>query len=465
MEETENKRSPTNNPGIPGWIRLLFGFPLAALGVFVTAVTGLLLTAYVATRIGGGPREPRLLGTCFIWLLFGLGPLVAGMWLLKNSSKAPISAKGYSIILLLLAVLGADMFLGPKNWRGILRREKTVQADAATLPGTFVTPHLDTEIRPGTNLLWCGTFQLVWNETCARLGGDLRLVGPRVDSLIQSPVAAALNKHSFTRDCIDDASYILQAGLVKDRIYESIHRAVRDKFGFEPRLALDEDLTPRAQDFVAYACLWKKLSFPVPFERLDDSFKFQGRQVRAFGLGRTKASHDAMSPQVLVLDYRDKNDFVVQLKTTSAEDRLILAKVEPRGTLGEMVADVRERVQNCPGEPAGSNDVLIVPRMSFDILRKYSEIEGSWLVPIGRDAARDLFVVSALQSIRFEMNEKGVELLSEAHMALACGREREPDRPHIMIFDEPFLVMLERTEAPMPYCAFWLDNPQLMVPW
>jgi hypothetical protein len=108
---------------------------------------------------------------------------------------------------------------------------------------------------------------------------------------------------------------------------------------------------------------------------------------------------------------------------------------------------------------------LIVPRVGFDLLREYSEIETRWLVPTDGKVAPDLLLLSALQTIKFEMNEKGVELRSEAHMAFGCGKEGEPHRKHLMIFDQPFLVLLERTGARMPYFALWVDNPELLVPW
>ena len=464
MEISQKDQELSPGQEIPGWIRVLFGFPLAALGGFVTALVVLFLFMYVASRIGGGPRAPGLIGGCFFWLLFGGVPLAIGTWLLRNTSKPPVSRKVILSVLLCFLVLGADVLCGPKNWRGVFRRERTVRGDAANLNGTFITAHLDAEIRPGTNLLWCGTFQLAWNEACSLAGGDLRLVNFQADSLIQSPIAAALNQHSFTKDCIDEASYVAMSGLVSDKTREKIVNAVKNKLGFDPRLLPEKGLTPRPHDFVAYACLWKKLSFPMPFERLDDSFRFANKQVRAFGLGKTKASHEAMCPQVLVLDYQNEDDFVIELKTTAAGDRLILAKVQPKGTLGEMAATIRARSLKRPGQPAGTNDVLIVPRVSLDIIRHFSEIENHWLVPVGRNVAPDLFLQSAMQSTKFEMNEKGVELLSEAHMAFACAQEREPVRPHIMVFDKPFLVTLERNDARMPFFVLWVDNPELLVP-
>src|SRR5205823_7172271 len=139
---------------------------------------------------------------------------------------------------------------------------------------------------------------------------------------------------------------------------------------------------------------------------------------------------------------QNSDDFIIEIKTTSSGDRLILAELRPEGTLGEMAAKIHQRADKSYGQQAGTNDVLIVPRISLDIVRRYWEIENYWLLPLGRTVAPDLFLLTAMQSIKFEMNEQGVELQSEAHMAFGCGREPEPARPHIMVFDKPFLVVL-----------------------
>jgi serine protease inhibitor len=60
------------------------------------------------------------------------------------------------------------------------------------------------------------------------------------------------------------------------------------------------------------------------------------------------------------------------------------------------------------------------------------------------------------------MDEKGVRLKSESHMAFSCARSPLPS--HIMIFDKPFLVVLERADAKVPYFVMWIDNPELLVP-
>jgi hypothetical protein len=366
----------------------------------------------------------------------------------------------------LLLVIGADTQCGPKNWHAPFRPQKLAAGNASTFKDTFVTANLEAEIHPGTNLLWCGTFQLAWNEAGKVTGGNLQLAGAESQSPAQDPMITALNQQAFARDCVDDASYVAMAGFVRDKMDQQILKAVNEKFhgAFQRRLLPEKYTTGRPQDLVAYACLWKKLSFPVPFERLEDSFTFGATKVRAFGIGRTEASHEGMYSQVQILDYQDGTNFVVELKTATPGDRLILATVEPKATLGGTVRSV-EQIAHATGEPAGTNDILIVPRIAFDLVREYWELEGRRLVPGTTKVAPDLTLLSALQSIKFEMNEKGVELQSEAHMAFGCAGPREPKREHIMIFNQPFLVLMERQGARMPYFALWVDNPELLVKW
>ena len=402
---------------------------------------------------------PELINFLVFWLIFGAGPFAAGILLLpaKPASKRPWYRVLVGVLLLFL-VVGVDGNFGPTNWHTLFRQEKLPGTDAASLKQTIVSPHLEAEITKGTNVLWCGTFQLAWNEACDLTGGDLQFDRDH-------PLVTVLNKHAFTKDSIDGSSYVAMAGFVKDDIHEKIQRAISEKFNgsFKPRFVPDKKLTPRPQDFVAYACLYKNLNFPVPFERLDELLPFAGVQVLAFGIGPHKAAQDGMYPQVLILDYQNEDDFVIELKTKSEGDRLILAKVQPKGTLGDTVMSVRERIAQTNVESAATNDLLTVPRMKLDLTREYSEIEGLHLVPQGANIAKDLVLLSAVQNTQFELNEKGAVLRSEAHMSIGCAKQQEPVPKHKLVFNKPFLVLLERTDAKMPYFAVWVDNAELLV--
>ena len=111
-------------------------------------------------------------------------------------------------------------------------------------------------------------------------------------------------------------------------------------------------------------------------------------------------------------------------------------------------------------------DILKIPKMNYNIRRKYNELMAKKLIVKNPEIAQDLIVMSAEQSIRFQMDEEGVKLKSESTTTFGCSKSApEPQPQHIMIFDKPFLVLLKNSKADTPYFAMWVSNPELLVPW
>lgn len=356
--------------------------------------------------------------------------------------------------LALLFGTGAQVELKPPRTLDRLRQDGCLQADAAQLKDTVVTPVLEAPIGKRRNVLWCGAFQLAWNEACTLFGQDLRFAGP-------TPWAEALNRKTFTGNDLDPASCVALAGYVKDGIYPKIKQAMAAKFPQRPPTLPPPRGLP--QEFVAYAFLSKSLAFATPFGVLDRPLRFEHERVAAFGLRQRQRDAAEMAAQVLILDYRDSDDFVIELKSRSAADRLILAKVPPGDTLAATVAQVQARSQNQTPPTANPWDVLSVPKINFDIRRRYHELEGKPLALDHSPAPAGLRLTDALQDTRFRLDEKGVELTSEAHLRGGCSAKPRSQRR--LIFDEPFLVLMQQADRATPYFALWVGTPTLLVPW
>ena len=67
-----------------------------------------------------------------------------------------------------------------------------------------------------------------------------------------------------------------------------------------------------------------------------------------------------------VLDFRSPNDFIVELRTKSEGDLVILARTRPGKTLRETTAAVQDRALRGKPSPACEGDVLKVPEFNFD---------------------------------------------------------------------------------------------------
>jgi hypothetical protein len=446
---------------MPKWLRLLLGVPLALFGGVVSLSLGCFAFGFIIFRMGGGRPEPAAMGILVFWIFLGALPLGLGIRILHTQHiRRRFWWWSIAAMSVLFFVAAIDGTAGPTNWHHAFRKEIPTTSDAANFKQTIVSPHLEVAVVPGTNLLWCGTMQLAWNEACRISGGDLQFQD-------QPPMVPIMNKHSFAKDALDEASYVAMAGLVKDKIHQKIREAVEAKFGsdYKPRLIPDKSLTPNPDDMVAYALLYKQLSFPSAFEKMDEQFTFGQTPVSAFGFRDHKQGIEDLYKQVVVLSYEDSDNFIIELTTKSEGDRLILAKVKPGAMLQNTVEVVNGRIEQGQSEAATTNDVLLVPRIKLDVTRRYSEIEGLHFRPKGTNVSKDLWLRSAAQAILFEMNEKGVELKSEAHMALGCEKSSEPEKKHIMIFDKPFLLMLQRRGVQTPYLVLWVDNPEVLVSW
>jgi hypothetical protein len=365
----------------------------------------------------------------------------------------------FSLVIGVLLFLSIDckQSIDAANHDSVFNNDKLLAVQGSDLKQTVVTATINAPFEQGKNMVWCGTFQLAWNESCVLVGEDLHF-NP------EPSIVAELNKKVFTKDDLDATSYIALAGFVKDDIYQKIRQSLQEKFGgaAKPRCIPPESQTPRPQDIVAYAYLFKNLEFGVPFERLEKALDFGRGEVSAFGMGEPKYAHEQMAAQVLILDYNGPDDFVIELKTKSQGDRLILAKIQPKANLAETVVAAKNRSDSAKVQTCLAEDELAIPKFNFDITRTYSEIEGTRLIVQNPMVANDLLMQSAVQDIRFQMDEKGVILKSESHMTFACAKAPSPR--HIMIFNKPFLVFLERTNATTPYLAMWIDNSELLVP-
>ncbi len=326
--------------------------------------------------------------------------------------------------------------------------EAALKATADQLKETFITAHLDAKIETGRNLLWCATFQLAWNELCKLTGGPIEIDGA-------PEFARSLNARSVEAGDLDAKSFVAMAGKVEDGILEEIARALEEKFEglASPELLPAPGALPTSW-WVTYAYLFKHLPFEFAFTRWNRPAMFGQKSVAAFGIDqyfRRQKAEIKMASQVSIIDFKSNDNFLIELKTRSKDDRLILAKIPPAKTLAATIEVVHARLAEGKRTAMGEMETLWIPVLDFDVLRDYTEI-------IARDEKETgLPIVVARQSIRFRLDETGAVLKSEAIGALGA-------RANSYLFNKPFLILLERRDAHNPYFALWVDNAELLVP-
>lgn len=317
---------------------------------------------------------------------------------------------------------------------------------SADLPEkTTITPSLDIPHQKNQNLIWCGTFQLAWNAFAAAFcNGPMQLEGsPQIEK--------SLNAAKFSERSIDAESIYIKTARMSPKLLDEIAAELRKRFGEN---ALPPPKPPRETGTVAYAFLYKSLSFRKPFNTLkmdwtDDAGATSTQS--SFGLDPVTPETPAELRNQINIFHEDqkKNEYIIELKNTSARDRIILALVDPAATFKDTVAAVEKRVNNPEHVPfpIALSDRCVIPSIRLSVERVFDELRG--LRILNAKIPEATLVCDARQRIAFNLNEKGAELKSDS---LFGGMKNGHDPRHIK-FNRPFLLLLQRSGVQEPYLA------------
>jgi hypothetical protein len=312
---------------------------------------------------------------------------------------------------------------------------------------------LDVSHDPGRDLLWCVAFQACWDELRAWLHTDT------VDIVPESTLADALNRERAAADELPQGAVVAGAGTVGEGVLDRLSAAAAAAFGEEadlPMLATLRAQPHDPRDVIAYAALLRRLAFATAFQRVE-RFGFGAGQVRAFETGGPGAREQRA--QVTVHRYTSRQDFVCELATDHDDESILIARLEPRATLRETVSQVLAATEQGPAQAMESQDRLEVPCVAVDVAVTFDE-----LVHRSIHAPTGVFpIAGAAQNLRLELDETGAFVRSEASLLLRGMAIQRMPEPRELICDGPFLLMLRRRGARLPYVAAWIATPQLLV--
>ncbi len=313
--------------------------------------------------------------------------------------------------------------------------------------GTRLSPVVSAGINKGENLVWCATFQMAWDRAGGTLGRPLTFKP-------QPPVADELNRRTFDLKWVEEDAVFVSSGVAKAGAEEEITAGVR-RLGCKDSELL-KDLAPRLMpgELVFFAMLKKDLAFPKPFARLG-SRRFAGKDVPCFGFAPEHTGAEELRRQVRVHHYGAENDFVIELLARDRHEQLLLAKLPELPATLTAARDATLKNLSADAPEAAWNDLLVVPNMALAVKTRFKELEGL------KETKSGLILTQAMQLVDFQMDEKGVKLKSEAAVSFGCSAQPHIE-PRRIILKPPFVILMKRRDAPEPYFAAWVANPDLL---
>lgn len=288
--------------------------------------------------------------------------------------------------------------------------------------------------------VWVGTFQLVWNDFMDRVIHNPVRFREGTPVMVQE-----LNKQLFTTDDISDSSYYKITAKVTNNTKKQISKAIRKKFKESSDILDKLDLTPRNDKYIIYAMLKKDFEFKNEFNKLGKSAFGEDQTAEYFGV--KKGSKDEFGSGVKVLFYNDKDDFAVML-TTKTNDEVYLYKNSANKEFYYLYADMLKKQDAYQGSKEfGNDDELKVPNIKLFEEKAFKELAGR------RVMGTNLQIDQAIETIKFEMDNKGVKLKSEAAMTFMKMSLMPDDEQRLFYLDDTFVIFLKEKGKKNPYFA------------
>ena len=312
--------------------------------------------------------------------------------------------------------------------------------------------------------MWCGTFQLVWNDMVNEVVKQDVVFNPQLE------IVKNLNKQTFTNKELSPDSYYSKFWLLTLDLKEEIENGIREKFN-ETSDILDQwadwDDVPQSDDYYEwkgikkywfYAMLKKIFKFENIFDQLDEwKFADKYENIKYFWIKWSSSSK--LYKQVYVYYYNSDSNFAVALKTREWED-VILARWIRWDSFVDIYNNILKNEKKYDWEHYfTSHDYLKVPELKFKTLTGFAELEDKEFPAVDWDIC---WIDKALQTIELKLDKEWWEIKSEAWIAM--WRETIWISTHTKVehryfyFDKPYVMFLKEEDKDLPYFAAQISD-------
>ena len=200
--------------------------------------------------------------------------------------------------------------------------------------------------------------------------------------------------------------------------------------------------------YLFYAMLIKNFDFQSRFDMLENgTFANSQEQIPYFGID--KKSRDTLYDKVHVLFYNNPFDYAVSLN--SDKDEVILYRTSTKKDFLSLYNILEQKSKKFKGNKAFvAGDQLKVPYMSIKQDTSYDVLCGKEIANTDR-----LYIDKALQTVQFNMNNKGVKLKSEAVMNIMTMSMpiMVAENGRNFFFNDTFVLFMKEKDKSMPYFA------------
>ena len=344
-----------------------------------------------------------------------------------------------------------------------------------------------------TDDVWGPTFQLCWNEF-------INLIGtPKVEYVEGKPkLADELNKQKFIKDDLNPDDYYIAVGKQTLKLKRSIEKGIWDKFK-EKSDILDKFTFPDIADdktnqWFIYSMLLKNFPFIARFDNLPNDYfnKIETQKYKYFGFMKdvkfqdrdSDENKDKLEGTIESLFYANDNDFALKITDKNDKEEMILYLTDSNASFEQLYSEIKEKslkkkeytqnrtkddLQKHPNAIISIVNYYKIPYLHIDRTTDFNKELADKDIK-GKDYINnpgDIWVIlKTLQTVKFDMDNKGARLKSEAALRVADKIAMYVEKIYLedfYYFDRPFVLFLKEKGKDKPYFAVRIKDGKYLV--
>ncbi len=352
--------------------------------------------------------------------------------MLKNISK--IIWNIFVTILVLIAIIG-DVNMVNASQKEIIKPQKITQE--------FLPTYSKQGFAVAKGNSWTPTFQLCWNEFINLV--DRNNTIEFVDG--NPPLADELNKQKFTKEDLNENSYYIKVGKMTLNLKKEIEKGIWDKFKEKSDILnsfkFENVADNETNKYFIYSMLLKNFPFKTAFTDIEPKYFGADKttKYKFFGLDSARRIKSEQLRQLGNIFYANDNDFAFKLYNEDNSEEMIFYMTDSTASFDEIYYEMLDKAKH-ENEYSQKrvNDIisknpekyknkeisikysnfLQVPYIHIDEMLDYNkELADRKIKAKDYEKIGDYWKIDkTIQTIKFDLNNKGAKLKSEAAMAV-----------------------------------------------
>lgn len=339
-----------------------------------------------------------------------------------------------------------------------------------------------------SNDAWTATFQLCWNEF-------IELVGTKKIEYVDGnpPLADELNKQLFTKKDLSEDSYYVSVTKQTLKHKKEIEKAIKEKFNEKSDILDSFEFADVADnstnEWFIYSILLKNFKFVKPYSILDSQYfnDDKTQEYKFFGytnLEEDKKNQSLRESHTESLFYANDNDFAVKFIDKNEKEEMILYLTDSDKSFDSIYLEMLEksankekytekRIEDLKAQFKHHGGIKYknyykIPFMHIDEMYNFDKELAGKLIKGKTYKSTGLTwqILKTLQTIKFDLDNEGAKLKSEA--AMSVMKMSLAPQSHIEIidyyyFNRPFVIFLKEKDKEKPYFAARVKDGKYLV--